>query len=280
MLTIERERRAIDLKAYRLRHAAEGDCSRVVSDPFLLTEGGELKAAYLDLAEHPEDGPILDAVYQAVRRVRFETSARTRGLGSTSRVFGYLPRITIRRDFCTETSLAREQPSEHAAVVAGSAVVARHYREQHPQLYARHREVATARMLPEYRLEDEVFTSGIINENNPLKYHFDAGNVRGVWSGMLVFREAVAGGMLALPEFDIAVAVKHKSLFLFDGQGILHGVTPMRLLRPDARRYSLVYYSLEQVWNCEPLGAELARIRRKRTEREAKRAATPPTGRP
>jgi hypothetical protein len=85
--------------------------------------------------------------------------------------------------------------------------------------------------------------------------------------------------MLALPEYDLAVAVKHKSLFFFDGQGILHGVTPMRLLRPQAKRYSLVYYSMRGMWKCEPLGAELARIRRKRTEREARRAATPPVAR-
>lgn len=280
MLEIERARRPLAFADYRLRRAAEEDCSTVVREPFRLYEDGRLMAAYIDLADDADDGPALDAVYAAVRRVRFETSARTRGLVSTSRVFGYLPRVPIRRDFCTATSLASEQPAEHAAVVAAGRIVARWYERLNPVLYAAHRERATDGLLPEYRLEDEVFTSGIINENNPLKYHFDRGNIPDVWSGMLVLREGVAGGMLALPEFDLAVAVKHKSVFYFDGQGILHGVTPMRLLRPTARRYSLVYYSMRELWHCEPLGAEVARIRARRTEREARRARTPVVPRP
>jgi hypothetical protein len=276
---LDRARRPLDLAAYRLRRAAEDDCAEAVGEPFELWDGGDLKAVYLELGDDPSDGPALDSIYRAVQRVRFDTSARTSGLVSTSRVFGYLPRVAIRRDYCTTASLVAEQPAEHAAVAAGAAIVGRHYRAAHPALYERHRREADGLTEPSYLLEDEVFTSGIINENNPLKYHFDAGNLSSVWSGMLVFRDGVAGGMLALPEYDLAVAVRHKSLFLFDGQGILHGVTPMRLLRPDAKRYSLVYYSMRGMWNCEPLGAELARIRRKRTDREARRAATPPKGR-
>lgn len=279
MLRLDRERRALELGAYKLRRASEGDCRDVVGEPFALYEGDTLKIVYLELADDPEDGPGLERIYRAVGRVRFERSTRTRGLATTSRVFGYLPRIPLRRDYCTATSLASEQPAEHAVVSSGAALVSRHYRAWNPDLYARHREAAASLPVPEYQLEDEVFTSGIINENNPLKYHFDAGNLRDVWSGMLVFRDGVLGGSLALPEYDLAVALKHKSLFLFDGQGILHGVTPMQLVRPDAKRYSLVYYSLRGLWSCAPLGSELARIRRLRVERETKRAAAPPKAR-
>lgn len=280
MLALDRERRPLDLATYRLRRADDGDCSQVIGEPFELRDAGALKIVYLELADDPLDGPSLERIYHAVQRVHFNTSARTRGLVSTSRVFGYLPRITIRRDYCTATSLSAEQPTEHADIAAGAAIVSRHYRAVHPDLYGRHQAAAADLPVQSYRLEDDVFTSGIINENNPLKYHFDSGNLPDVWSGMLVFRDGVSGGMLALPEYDIAVALKHKSLFLFDGQGILHGVTPMRLLRPSARRYSLVYYSMRGLWSCEPLGAELARIRRKRTDREARRAQTPPKARP
>ena len=125
----------------------------------------------------------------------------------------------------------------------------------------------------EYRLHGTAFTSGIVNENNPLKYHYDAGNFRGVWSGMIVFKSGIEGGHLALPEFGLGVELCDRSLFLFDGQGILHGVTPIVRTRPDAKRYSIVYYSLQNMWSCRPLGEELDRIRQKRTEREAKRAA-------
>ena len=35
--------------------------------------------------------------------------------------------------------------------------------------------------------------------------------------------------------------------------------------------YSVVYYSLEQMWKCEPLGDEVERIRNVKTQREIKR---------
>jgi hypothetical protein len=278
MLRLDRTRRELDLSQYRLRRAAEDDCSEVAREPFMLYEDGVLKVVYLELGDHPEDGPQLDRIFHAVQRVKFQKTSRTAGLVTTSRTFGFLPRVTLRRDFCTASSLAREQPVEHAIVASGAELVGRWYRAVNPELYEHHREITTEKMLPDYRLEDEIFTSGIINENNPLKYHFDGGNLRNVWSGMLVFRDGIEGGMLAMPEYDLAVALKHKSLFLFDGQGILHGVTPMRLLHPNAKRYSLVYYSMQGIWNCEPLGSELSRIRRKRVEREQRRAATPPKG--
>jgi hypothetical protein len=247
MRRLDRERRAIPLERYRARRASDADCSEVIAEPFQLYEHGALKIAYLELGEHPTDGPVLETIYRAVARVHFQKSARTGGLVTTSRTFGYLPRVTIRRDYCTATSLSAEQPAEHAAVAHGAALVGRWYRELNPDLYAEHARVATARPST-------------------------------CWSGMLVFRDGVAGGMLALPEFDLAVALKHKGLFFFDGQGILHGVTPMQLLRPTAKRYSLVYYSMKGMWQCEPLGAEVARIRRLRVDREARRAATAPRG--
>lgn len=74
-----------------------------------------------------------------------------------------------------------------------------------------------------------------------------------------------------MPEYGIGLEIGNRSVTLFDGQAVLHGVTPITKLRDDATRFTVVYYSLRQMWKCEPLGAELARIRRKKTERERKR---------
>jgi hypothetical protein len=59
---------------------------------------------------------------------------------------------------------------------------------------------------------------------------------------------------------------------MFDGQSVLHGVTPITKTNPDAVRYSIVYYSLQQIWNCLPLSEEVARIRNLKTKRERARA--------
>lgn len=280
MRTIVRAAKPLNLSEYKLRRAQETDVSEVVSEPFRLIDPttGETKAVYLVGGWSPEEDALLDDMFAALKRVRYQKTARTLGLVTTSRVFGWKPRATIRGDFCTATALATEQPSEHALVARGAQLVARHYRAQDPVLYERHRKIADTKVREEYHLEDEVFTSGIINENNPLAYHFDAGNFKGVWSGMLAFREDTERGYLALPAYDMAVGIGHKSLFLFDGQGILHGVTPIKLLSEQAKRYSVVYYSLKGMWNCDPLGTELERVKRIRTDREQRRAAMPTQG--
>jgi hypothetical protein len=277
MRTIVRAPKALNLSEYKFRRAQEGDVGELVSESFQLIdpESGDTKAVYyVDCWDAAED-ELLEGIYGALGQVRYDTTTRTLGLKTTSRVFGWKPRTVIRGDFCTATSMATEHPEQHDLVVRGAQLVARRYRMADEALYERHQALANARVLPEYHLEDEVFTSGIINENNPLAYHFDAGNFRNVWSGMLAFRHQTTHGYLALPAYNLAVAIAHKSLFLFDGQGILHGVTPIKLLSPDAKRYSIVYYSLRGMWNCDPLGTELDRAKRMRTAREQARAATP-----
>ncbi len=122
----------------------------------------------------------------------------------------------------------------------------------------------------QYVLAGTMFTSGIVNENNPLQYHYDSGNYNGVYSAMFGFKQGVRGGYLSVPQLDVGFEIADSSLLLFDGQGLLHGVTPIKKLRKDAKRYSIVYYSLKQMWNCDTPGEELERLRNRRTEMERK----------
>ncbi len=266
LLTLRFDRRIpIDLADYKLRSAQESDYIDVVDRSCLLYEGGKLAIVYLELDNDSSD--IIEALHQ----VEYHTNHRTDGLLSTSRTFGYLPRNTLRRDFCAVTDLATKQPHEHATVISYARMVEHFYRDLNPPLYAEHQE-KTERVLREYVLPGSVFTSGIINKNNPLKYHFDKGNFENVWSCMLVFKGDIEGGYLAVPEFNLAFELKNNSLLMFDGQAILHGVTPIRRMSPDAFRYSVVFYSMDKMWSCLPLGEELSRIQTLRTQRERKRA--------
>ncbi len=271
MLQLHKSRRKIDLDPYRLRSAAETDYKQLIDEPFILYDEGHTMVAYLYLDDEAERKQ-LDAIYAAMLRIQYTTSFRPGGLKTTSRVFGYMPRNSIRRDFCTSSSLAYEQGEEHAIVASGSEIVDRHYKQVNPELYSAHRRMADQKVRPEWRLKDAPFTSGIINENNPLMYHFDQGNFAGVWSGQLTFKQGIEGGYLAMPEYDLAIELRDHSLLLFDGQGILHGVTPIRRLSEDSKRYTVVYYSLRGMWQCEPLDQEVRRIRTRRTDREARRA--------
>lgn len=51
----------------------------------------------------------------------------------------------------------------------------------------------TNEILPEWRLKDQPFTSGIVNRSNPLPYHLDSGNLKGSMSAMVVMQQGVLG---------------------------------------------------------------------------------------
>ena len=265
MKPLHYERRALDLNAYKLRSAQEDDYDTLVTESSAVYENGDLMIVYQEL-----DLDCADIV-QALQNIRYETSSRTDGLPTTSRIFGFSPRVTIRKDFCSATSLAKEQPAEHALVCQYAEKVADCYQRVNNPLYEQHLAATEGHVIGEYRVKNSPFTSGIINKNNPLKYHFDTGNFKSVWSCMLVFKHQVGGGYLSVPEYGLGFELKHNSLFMFDGQGLLHGVTPIRKRSATAFRYSIVYYSLREMWNCLPITDELLRIRNLKTEREIKR---------
>ncbi|MDX2140295.1 MAG: hypothetical protein SF123_19570 [Chloroflexota bacterium] len=265
MKTLHATKREIDLAQYKLRSAQEDDYDTLVTESTLVFEGDTLMIAVVELD--------LDCtpVVEALQRIEYHKSYRTDGLPTTSRVFGYLPRVTIRRDYCTAASLAKDAPQDHAIIASYAAQVAEYYRRLNPDLYTQHMDTTEQHVVGSYRIDDSPFTSGIINKNNPLKYHFDTGNFTDVWSAMLVFKQDVEGGYLSVPEYGLGFELKHNSLLMFDGQQLLHGVTPIKRLNPRAWRYSIVYYSMRQMWNCLPIDDELLRIRKVRTEREEKR---------
>jgi hypothetical protein len=272
MRSLEGTRQALDLDAYKMRAAEDADIGTLVSESTVLTIGGRIAAVYVNMSED------LENVRKAFERIRYVDDYRTAGLKTNSRTIGFLPRNTLRRDFCTVTGAASEHPAEHAVACSLADTVDGYYARWNPEQHAAHLSLATTKFLPEYRLGKTPFTSGIINDNNPLKYHFDSGNLKGAWSGMVGFKRGIEGGHLATPELlgpdgrALGWEISDRSLILFDGQGVLHGVTPIRKTRLDAHRFTVVFYSLRQIWNCRPLGEELARIRRLRTEREQKRA--------
>lgn len=265
---IEVQRKPIQIKEYRYRQAQEDDYSHLITHSTILrdTESGRISIVYLRLEDDCSE------ITDVLKRIQYEKDFRTSGVATESRIFGYSPRITIRHDFCKSTALAREDVTAHDLVSSYAKKVATYYQEFNPDLYEYHKQ-QTAKVLPEWTLDESVFTSGIINKNNPLAYHFDTGNFKDVWSNMLVFRGDTQGGHLAVPEYDLGFDVCNNSLLMFDGQNLLHGVTPIRKTSPIGYRYSVVFYSLQRMWSCLPPGEEMARIRKKRTEREEKRNA-------
>lgn len=269
MRTLHVERRDINVDDYRGSFADEAHVARMIDEPTIIHVDGaeEPSIVYLELNER------LPSAVAALRRIKYSETARTAGMISTSRTFGYAPKLVVRgEETCRTAKLATEDPSAHAAICDLATVVEDAYAKLNPTLYAQHTAIID-RVLPDWRLHDGVFTSGIINRNNKLPYHFDRGNFAGCWSNMLVFKNGCAGGDLTCPELGIGFRLRDHSMLMFDGQAILHGVTPFRITRRDGYRYSVVFYSLAQMWRCDPKDDTARVAARKRTQRERARFA-------
>jgi 2-oxoglutarate-Fe(II)-dependent dioxygenase family protein len=267
MKILELNNKNVDYKNYIKRSAKESDYDTLITESCIGIENGEIKFVYQELDLDCSE------IVEALKRIKYSENERSSGLITRSRVFGFKPRVTFRSDFCSTASLAHDFPKEHKIVCDFAKTIEQYYRDLNPRKYEEHKTMTQTKVKDAFHIPNSIFTSGIINKNNPLKYHFDTGNYKEVFSCMPVFKKAVAGGHLALPEYGIGIELKNNSLFMFDGQSILHGVTPIKYLDPvNGYRFSVVYYSLMQMWKCLEIDDELARIRNKRVERERMRA--------
>jgi hypothetical protein len=254
-VVLHRRKRALDVSAYR-RLARESDYAELLTEPTVIVDD-EMGAVSLLYVRVTEDTSALE---QALRRLDIRHLTRTGGLQSYSRTFGYHPAVRVRNNFCGPASLAGEDAEAHGLLSGFAPVIARVYEQYNPSLADRHRQLARA-IRPEWRLEETPFTSGIVNRDSALAYHFDGGNVEGVWSAMLGFKRHLQGGYLALPQYDIALEIGDRTLTFFDGQGLLHGVTTFAKTHPDGYRFTVVYYSLVRMWLCLPPDVEAKRAR-------------------
>jgi len=199
-------------------------------------------------------------------------SRRQTGVPSFSRTFGFMPRAPVQqRDYCYASTLQRDYPKQADVLFHYAKVFSNLLGEHYPEKAALSNQ-ALGTVKPEWTLPGSLFTSGIINQDNPLQYHYDAGNFEGTYSVMAVFKEQVTGGHLVLPEYNVKLACQDSSILIFDGQSELHGVSPIRKMSPEAYRFSIVYYSLEQLCKCGTRKEEIRRAQISRTKTEMKRA--------
>ena len=254
-------------KDYIRRTAVEADYSNLINYSCMMVDhdSGELIGVYLIMPKTPTK------LLKALLSIKYDTNKRLAGLITHSRIIGYKPREKIRNDFCSSTTLAKENPVNHQIICDFAKELTKYYKKHCGEIFDDHVSIAKEKILPQWTIKGTPFSSGIVNKNNALHYHHDAGNFKNVYSNMVAFKSNVKGGHLAIPEYDIGLEIATNSIVLFDGQKILHGVTPIKLMSRNAYRFSIVYYTLQQMWNCEPLTAELARIKHVRTDLEKKR---------
>lgn len=265
METIEVTPKELNISEFKKRTAFEKDAKQIINYDCLITQENKPIILYKKL------NVDLNAILWAVSTIEYATSKRTAGLLSTSSTFGYMPRRALLRDYCHASAMAKKFPKQHYIICEFAKEMIKLYEDYFPDTLEKHYTTLTDNIRPEWALPGTPFTSGIVNKNNPLKYHHDSGNFAGMLSNMLCLKNKVSGGRLACPEYDIKFEVENGYVVIFNGQEILHGVTPIKPQGIDSYRYTVVYYTMKQMWKCDSVNEEVMRIRQVKKEREFKR---------
>lgn len=221
--------------------------------------------------------PLAAWVRVLLRRniVGYRVSAVTRNANysTKSTTFGYSPRAAInRREGCQLSAFGRDETEREAALDSTANVLQHMMNDIDPAVVDRDRDRLSV-IKPDWFLgEQELWTSGVINQDSQLPYHRDSFNFP-TWSAMPVLRRGMDGGHLHIPEYDVVIGCRDGWAVFFPGHDLVHGVTPMRPRVKDAYRYSIVYYALRGMKDCHTAAEETAYARRRRTEREIQMAA-------
>lgn len=232
---------------------------------------GAFVAAYLPLADRAR-------LRRAVIGMPMTGVQRSAIFRSRSRTFGAAPRKpAMRRDACRMTALYVDEPERHRVLEEYATVLGDMLKEVEPAQPDKDREILGV-VMPEWRMGNEqLWTSGVVNQSAALPYHRDNFNFKTV-SAMPVVRRGMRGGHLHIPEYALTLACTDGTASFFCGRELVHGVTPLQPVAKDGYRYSVVYYALRGMKDCFTAAEESAFGRRKRTEREREMARRLATG--
>jgi hypothetical protein len=229
---------------------------------------GQCIGIYINLPKN-----ILKPLREATLSTKYVETYRTRkALPTKSSVFGALPRIPMRNDFCRFSNKTFEEKENMKKLMSFQKILCEVYKEHLPSLFEKDIEFVRKNIDDDYRLVDTPYTTVNINVNHAIKHHKDNGNIKGSYSNVLILKENCLGGELVLPEYRIALEQGDGALCIFRGQEEIHGVMPLTPLNKDFYRASIVYYTLAQLKHCYPYKEEVTRLNIKKRERAVKRA--------
>lgn len=206
----------------------------------------------------------------SLKSIAYNPSLRLRKNGTKEvRRIAMIPRNGLMGSFCTESSVAIAHPEANTDLMDLAELMGKTLNKYFTKYY-KLQKILLRKIKPQYRVH-EVFTSGIINKNHALEYHYDKANVPNTLSCMVVKRAGVIDGELVLPEYGIALECANDSLLIFNGQKILHGVVPFTEIYSDWYRFSVVFHTAEKMKLCLEPEEELIRAQKNlRNERDYK----------
>lgn len=239
----------------------------VVKEDTVFYLDGECIGIYINV-----DKSVLSYVRETVKETKYVETYRTHlALATKSSVFGALPRISIRNDFCRFSNKTTEEKQNFNKLFTFQKTLCEIYKKYLPELYEYDLNKARETVNDDYRLIDSPYTTANINVNHAIKYHKDTGNIKESFSNVLILKEHCTGGELVLPDYRIALEQADGALCIFSGQKEIHGVMPIKPYKENFYRASIVYYTLSQLKHCYPYKEEVTRLNLKKRERALKR---------
>lgn len=246
----------------------KADYATTIDQDTLFTHNGKTVGLYMKI-----DKPLAAVLRRACLSTKYVKTYRANALPTQSSVFGALPRVALRNDYCRFSAQTKKEAGNANAVFKFMPYLTNIYKQYLPEQYNRDMSVISENVNSDYRLQDKApFTTANINVNHAIKYHKDTGNFRGNLSNVLVLKNGVIGGELVFPEYGYALEQADGYLSIFDGQSIIHGVMPIKKTNDNPYRASIVFYTLESMKHCYPYKMEVARLQGVSTKRANRRA--------
>jgi hypothetical protein len=261
-------KKLIDCSEYLGKTPERGQYDTVIREDSKFYIDGECIGVYINLPKK-----ILKPLREAALSTKYvETYRARKALATKSSVFGALPRVPLRNDFCRFSNKTIEEKANMNKLMSFQSVLCQIYKEHLPELFKKDIQYVRENINDDYRLVDTPYTTVNINVNHAIKHHKDNGNIKGSYSNVLILKENCIGGELVLPEYRIALEQADGALCIFKGQEEIHGVMPLKPIGANFYRASIVYYTLAQLKHCYPYKEEVTRLNLKKRERAVKRA--------
>jgi hypothetical protein len=242
---------------------------------------GELQAKYLRGIIPPT---IVGASYLALREAATETGNRgyatgvkdetgqqyspyrikkdgTRSKTHESRVkvnsgiVGYFERYSARFPYCRQTAWTMSNKEKFMAALPMLQLASACFEVMVPERYLAQKRYVDETQ-PAWIIPGTVFTTVTVNSNWQTAQHQDSGDCRHGFGVMACLGHDFEGGWLVLPKYRIGFNMRPGDLILANVHE-WHCNTPIKLLKPDGERLSLVMYYRENMEKCGTASEEL-----------------------
>jgi hypothetical protein len=245
------------------------DYNILIDSDTIFTKNGIPVGLYMKV-----DHPLIKEIRKASLETKYVKTYRThKALPTQSSVFGSLPRIALRNDYCRFSTQTKSEKLNTQRLFSFMPYLTEIYEKYLPEQFKHDLKVIQENVSSDYLLkENQPFATANINVNHAIKYHKDTGNFKGNLSNVLILKDGIIGGELVFPEYGFAIAQDDSYLSIFDGQNEIHGCMPIMKTSNKPYRASIVYYTLENMKHCYPYEMEVERLQKLSTQRANKRA--------